>query len=245
MQPNAAKLLRVHRTPFSVEDILDPAKFPRRLPSAGDAAAGETQTIQALRSVWRRSGTSFMYWFVGVFSVGASVSRHEPGVQRQSPSESCSPQDATQRPAQLQTSKAKSRRIRTAFTLEQLQILELSFQRCHYLSVFERHTIASSLRLSETQVKIWFQNRRTKWKKERVQGKEAEEEYGFASSFPAHPAACSPLTYSTSPLCCQQRSPLQLFAPLVPYHHYYTWGTEHMRAGCAKQDWAYKMDMKC
>lgn len=64
-------------------------------------------------------------------------------------------------------SKVKSKRIRTAFTLDQLRILERSFQNSHYLSVFERHGIAAALCLSETQVKIWFQNRRTKWKKER------------------------------------------------------------------------------
>uniref|UniRef100_A0A3Q2PR48 Posterior neuron-specific homeobox n=1 Tax=Fundulus heteroclitus TaxID=8078 RepID=A0A3Q2PR48_FUNHE len=70
--------------------------------------------------------------------------------------------------------KEKSRRIRTAFTLEQLQVLERSFQRSSYLSVLERHTIAAALRLSETQVKIWFQNRRTKWKKERLTAREME-----------------------------------------------------------------------
>uniref|UniRef100_A0A8C9ZQ54 Posterior neuron-specific homeobox n=1 Tax=Sander lucioperca TaxID=283035 RepID=A0A8C9ZQ54_SANLU len=89
---------------------------------------------------------------------------------------------------QLHSAEAKSRRVRTAFTLEQLQILEGSFRRCHYLSVLERHTIASALRLSETQVKIWFQNRRTKWKKERVQGgKEAEEEEHIMDQHAASP----------------------------------------------------------
>uniref|UniRef100_A0A8C3A8Q8 Posterior neuron-specific homeobox n=1 Tax=Cyclopterus lumpus TaxID=8103 RepID=A0A8C3A8Q8_CYCLU len=63
---------------------------------------------------------------------------------------------------------SSSRRVRTAFSLEQLHTLERSFRRCHYLSVLERHTVASALRLSETQVKIWFQNRRTKWKKENI-----------------------------------------------------------------------------
>ncbi|KAG1971330.1 homeobox protein pnx [Pimephales promelas] len=71
--------------------------------------------------------------------------------------------------------KGKSKRIRTAFTLDQLRILERSFQNSHYLSVFERHCIATALRLSETQVKIWFQNRRTKWKKEQ-EGQEGEEQ---------------------------------------------------------------------
>lgn len=116
--------------------------------------------------------------------------------------------------------KTKSRRIRTAFTLEQLQMLEHSFQRCHYLSVLERHSIASALRLSETQVKIWFQNRRTKWKKElQSQGKEVEEEHSFFTSpLSSYPAVCSSLTYS--PLYCQQRTALQL---LAPYHHYYAY----------------------
>ncbi|KAK2887965.1 hypothetical protein Q8A73_019413 [Channa argus] len=189
MQPVAAKVPLVHRTPFSVEDILDPAKFTRRIICADDAEA-----------------------------TGAPTPREEPTEQQPSPGDgSCT----TQCPAKLQRSRAKSRRIRTAFTLGQLQILENSFQRCHYLSVLERHSIASALGLSETQVKIWFQNRRTKWKKDRVQGKEAEEEHGFPSSFSSHPEVCSPLTYN--PLYCQHRSPLQLFAPLplVPFHQFY------------------------
>ena len=166
---------------------------------------------------------------------GASSPRYGPKAQQRPPAgRGCSPEkeekeeeeeeeEEGEAPCKKpQRSKAKSRRIRTAFTLEQLQILERSFHRCHYLSVLERHTIASALRLSETQVKIWFQNRRTKWKKERLQGPEPEEDLhpGFPSSFPPHPAACSPLPFR--PLCYQQ--PLQMFAhapPLVPYHHYY------------------------
>ncbi|VDD80603.1 unnamed protein product [Mesocestoides corti] len=60
----------------------------------------------------------------------------------------------------------KARRARTAFTYEQLVTLENKFKSTRYLSVYERLNLALSLNLTETQVKIWFQNRRTKWKKQ-------------------------------------------------------------------------------
>ncbi|CAH8515679.1 unnamed protein product [Schistosoma turkestanicum] len=60
----------------------------------------------------------------------------------------------------------KPRRARTAFTYEQLVTLENKFKMTRYLSVCERLNLALSLNLTETQVKIWFQNRRTKWKKQ-------------------------------------------------------------------------------
>merc|ERR1719242_733406 len=60
----------------------------------------------------------------------------------------------------------KPRRARTAFTYEQLVSLENKFKTTRYLSVCERLNLALSLNLTETQVKIWFQNRRTKWKKQ-------------------------------------------------------------------------------
>ena len=59
----------------------------------------------------------------------------------------------------------KPKRVRTAFSPSQLLKLEHAFESNHYVVGAERKTLAQSLNLSETQVKVWFQNRRTKHKR--------------------------------------------------------------------------------
>ncbi|XP_071544002.1 uncharacterized protein [Panulirus ornatus] len=65
-----------------------------------------------------------------------------------------------------QEDKKKPRRRRTAFTHAQLAYLERKFRVQKYLSVADRSDVAEALNLSETQVKTWYQNRRTKWKRQ-------------------------------------------------------------------------------
>lgn len=81
----------------------------------------------------------------------------------------------------------RPRRARTAFTYEQILLLERRFQETKYLSVFERSLLSKSLRLTETQVKIWFQNRRTKWKKQNP-GSELSGDNGSSMRNNAHKA---------------------------------------------------------
>ena len=60
----------------------------------------------------------------------------------------------------------KSKRNRTVFTNEQLDALEHVFSTSKYLVGTERTALAAKLSLNETQVKVWFQNRRIKYRKQ-------------------------------------------------------------------------------
>ncbi|XP_071413211.1 homeobox protein not2-like [Pithys albifrons albifrons] len=68
----------------------------------------------------------------------------------------------------------KAKRARTVFTSEQLARLEKEFARQQYMVGTERCLLASSLHLSEEQVKVWFQNRRIKWRKQSLQQQQAK-----------------------------------------------------------------------
>lgn len=70
------------------------------------------------------------------------------------------------------------KRKRTAFSSHQIKVLEEEFENNRYLSVCRRMELAAGLKLSETQIKIWFQNRRTKWKRKIA----AEREMALAQS---------------------------------------------------------------
>ena len=57
------------------------------------------------------------------------------------------------------------KRPRTAFSSEQLARLRKEFEENRYLNEDRRRALANELGLNETQIKIWFQNKRAKLKK--------------------------------------------------------------------------------
>ncbi|PWA29710.1 hypothetical protein CCH79_00007817 [Gambusia affinis] len=75
---------------------------------------------------------------------------------------------------QFKTKGGKSKRMRTSFTSDQLSRLEKEFARQQYMVGSERFLLASALQLTEAQVKVWFQNRRIKWRKQSLEQQQAK-----------------------------------------------------------------------
>ncbi|XP_077024072.1 homeobox protein DBX2 [Tamandua tetradactyla] len=77
------------------------------------------------------------------------------------------PREETVLPLVTQDSNSKARRgilRRAVFSEDQRKALEKMFQKQKYISKTDRKKLAINLGLKESQVKIWFQNRRMKWR---------------------------------------------------------------------------------
>ncbi|KAI6215880.1 T-cell leukemia homeobox protein 2 [Aphelenchoides besseyi] len=69
---------------------------------------------------------------------------------------------------------ASHKKPRTSFTKSQLATLEARFCVQKYLASMERALLANQLEMTDAQVKTWFQNRRTKWRRQESEAREFE-----------------------------------------------------------------------
>ncbi|XP_039189858.1 T-cell leukemia homeobox protein 2 [Crotalus tigris] len=70
----------------------------------------------------------------------------------------------------------KRKKPRTSFSRAQICELEKRFHRQKYLASAERAALAKALKMTDGQVKTWFQNRRTKWRRQTAEDREAERQ---------------------------------------------------------------------
>ncbi|KAH3786605.1 hypothetical protein DPMN_164712 [Dreissena polymorpha] len=97
----------------------------------------------------------------------------------------------------------KRKKPRTSFTRLQIVELEKRFERQKYLASTERSTLAKTLKMSDAQVKTWFQNRRTKWRRQTAEERELERQAAsrLFLSLQSETANRKPMIVSPDGLC--------------------------------------------
>merc|ERR1719507_2361479 len=122
----------------------------------------------------------------------------------------------------------KRKKPRTSFSRLQICELEKRFHKQKYLASTERATLAKNLKMTDAQVKTWFQSRRTKWRRqtaeEREQERQAATKYflsmqmsGLDGSESPPPSLCPPSPSPASTTAQNQAQTISALESLKPW----------------------------
>lgn len=114
----------------------------------------------------------------------------------------------------------RKKRSRAAFSHSQVYELERRFNQQRYLSGPERTDLANALKLTETQVKIWFQNRRYKTKRKQMQMAEVTANR-HASTAGGRKVAVKVLVHENQGMNDPEKSIPSFAYPHIPFPYYY------------------------
>ncbi|KAH8337156.1 hypothetical protein KR059_001901 [Drosophila kikkawai] len=124
----------------------------------------------------------------------------------------------------------KRKKPRTSFTRIQVAELEKRFHKQKYLASAERAALARGLKMTDAQVKTWFQNRRTKWRRQTAEEREAERQAANRLMLSLQAEAISKGFAPPAPPLNSQGGVNG--APLAALHGLQPWAEASHAAGC-------------
>ncbi|XP_063774258.1 homeobox protein Nkx-2.2 isoform X2 [Pseudophryne corroboree] len=187
------------KTGFSVKDILDlpdtndeegsitegadedaeATEPPKKSGGLGQSSIDTVQGLPLKNPFYDNSDNPYTRWLATTESIqyslhgfASSNSQQDSSPKSPEPSADESPDNDKETSSNADSGKKRKRRV--LFSKAQTYELERRFRQQRYLSAPEREHLASLIRLTPTQVKIWFQNHRYKMKRARAEKVRAE-----------------------------------------------------------------------